>query len=902
MIRLDDARVHAAEALFREVVELPAEARRAVVQAHCGADRELCSLVEQLLVLDAGSSSLAQNTLRLLPFVEAHFPAAPQAHFGRYEIVRELGRGGVGVVYEARQENPHRLVALKLLRFASPGTEVLRRFQLEAEALGQLNHPGIAQIYEAGVEEVTNAAGLRQSTPFVAMELVRGQSLTEYADGARLDIRARLDLLAQICEAVQHAHQKSVIHRDLKPGNILVTDAAAAESGDSPNPAPHSRPFPKIVDFGVARVGGGLAAEANEPTQAGQLLGTIAYMSPEQLAGDPRAIDTRSDVYALGVIGYELLAGKRPIDISGQSLPNAIRMLAEAEPPPAGSVRRGLRGDIELILAKAMRKSPAGRYGSAAELAADLRRVIRNEPISARPPALGYQISRFVRRNRALVAASAIVAVTIIGAAGWTTWALVRARIANSRASAMNEFLKDVIVAADPAKGRADVKLVELLRSAADEAASRFADYPETEADVRHLLGRAYYNMSLYEDSLIHLKRAHELHIAALGEEHPASLELAGNYADTLLRLDRTSEARRVAERVLALTPADRQFQNTAIATRRTLAVVMAKADQSDAAEQEFRELVRLSREYLGQRHQTTLASANDLAWFLSSRAYRGASRDREQDAAEAAALFEEILPLHIDVHGEASRATLNLMSNLAPALLLAGKVDRAAEMAERVLALAPPRFGQDHGICHRARGALQRARLAQGRYAEAAALAIATVDSINRLTGNSASIESLSEMSDVLHILDAGDRVLEGEQYARTLLEQMGNAGGHGGADAQRYRVDLAHFLSRQGRLDEADTVFNAILPTVTDDLHPENRARIDLAYGGHLARRGQFEEAEKRLLAAEPFPWLIAGLSVVAQQEFVRLYDAWGKPDQAAIHRAQFGPNSAVAPPTAP
>jgi serine/threonine protein kinase len=312
--------------------------------------------------------------------------------FARYRIVRLIGEGGMGAVYEAEQDHPSRTVALKIIKPGLSSPKLLRRFEQESEALGRLQHPGIAHIYEAGTADTGFGP-----QPYFAMELIRGRTLTDYAATSLLTPRARLEMVARIAEAAHHAHQRGLIHRDLKPGNILVD-----ETGQ-----------PKILDFGVARTTDG-DTQATSQTDVGQLLGTLAYMSPEQALGDPLEIDIRSDVYALGVILYELLAGRLPYPIG--RLPEAIRAVREEEPARLGSLNRSYRGDVETLVATALEKEKSRRYGSAGELAADIRRYLRDEPIVARSASLGYQLQKFARRNRALVTGVAAVFVIVVAA------------------------------------------------------------------------------------------------------------------------------------------------------------------------------------------------------------------------------------------------------------------------------------------------------------------------------------------------------------------------------------------------------------------------------------------------------------------------------------------------------
>jgi tetratricopeptide (TPR) repeat protein/predicted Ser/Thr protein kinase/TolB-like protein len=321
------------------------------------------------------------------------------AVIGHYRIIRLLGEGGMGAVYEAEQETPRRTVALKIIKpgFGSAGH--LRRFEKEAQALGRLQHPGIAQIYEAGTAD--SGWGVQ---PYFAMEFIRGKTLREYVHDRHLTTRQRLDLMARISEAVHHAHERGLIHRDLKPSNIVVD-----ETGQ-----------PKILDFGVARVTDS-DMEATRQTDVGQLIGTLAYMSPEQVLADPLQLDTRSDVYALGVILYELLAGDLPYNIGNSTIHDAVRTIRDTDPAPLSSFQRIYRGDIETIVAKALEKDKKRRYASAADLAEDIRRHLANQPILARPPSASYQLQKFYGRHKAGVIGTA-AALVLAASSAVITW------------------------------------------------------------------------------------------------------------------------------------------------------------------------------------------------------------------------------------------------------------------------------------------------------------------------------------------------------------------------------------------------------------------------------------------------------------------------------------------------
>jgi eukaryotic-like serine/threonine-protein kinase len=439
------------------------------------------------------SSSSDGATLTQGPSTAAMRASSLPKEIGHYKIVRRIGEGGMGTVYEAEQERPRRTVALKVIRpgFATPN--LLRRFEQESQALGRLQHPGIAQIYEAGTAETSFGP-----QPFFAMEYIRGSRLLDYSTAAKLSVKQRLELAAKIADAVQHAHERGIIHRDLKPGNILVT-----ENGQ-----------PKILDFGVARMTDS-DIQATQQTDVGQLVGTIPYMSPEQVAADPSALDTRSDVYALGVILYELLAGKLPYDLRQKSLPEAVRAIREEDPTPLSSISRVYRGDIETIIGKALEKDKARRYASASELAADIRRHLANEPIVARAPSATYQLSKFARRNRAMVAG--VLSVILVLAVGATV-----STILAIRATRAQQLAEERRVQTEQARGVAvqrekeaeTARLLAEQRRAQAEASQKAADQArsaealqrkaaeQSAAQAKTESARAEHNFALAEDSV----------------------------------------------------------------------------------------------------------------------------------------------------------------------------------------------------------------------------------------------------------------------------------------------------------------------------------------------------------------------------------------------------------------
>jgi serine/threonine protein kinase len=373
--------------LFFAACECDGAMRESLLARETRDDPSLRKAVESLL-----SSASAATFFERSPVLRASVEEDPRMAdggttlpaLGGYQALRVIGVGGTSTVYEAVQDNPRRTVALKVLRTSLASTSMQQRFEWESRILARLRHPAIAQVHAAGIQE----SGVDR-TPYFVMEHIPGaEPITQFAAGRALDRRQRLEIFIRVCDAVQHAHQQGIIHRDLKPGNILV-DAGG---------------HPKVIDFGVARVVTDETGFSSVHTQPGQIIGTLAYMSPEQCGHDPDSLDTRTDIYSLGVVLYELLCGQRPHDVYGTAFLEAVRMIREDPAPRLARHDPSLRGDLETIVHKAMEKDPERRYSSPAALAEDIGRYLNREPITARPPSSVYYLRKLVARHRAVSA------------------------------------------------------------------------------------------------------------------------------------------------------------------------------------------------------------------------------------------------------------------------------------------------------------------------------------------------------------------------------------------------------------------------------------------------------------------------------------------------------------------
>jgi tetratricopeptide (TPR) repeat protein/predicted Ser/Thr protein kinase len=634
----------------------------------------------------------------------------------------------MGVVYEAEQDRTGQRVALKVINSGSATADTLRRFEMEAQVLGRLQHPGIARVFDADTFDA--GAGPQ---PFFAMEMVEGWSLMEYAERQKLSRRDQLELIAKIADAIHHAHQKGIIHRDLKPGNILV-----GADGQ-----------PKVVDFGVARVTDRDLQVTALATNVGQLIGTIPYMSPEQAAGDPGDLDTRSDVYALGVIAYELLAGRLPYELRNKLIHEAVRVIREEEPTRLSSIDHTLHGDVQTIVSKALEKEKSRRYQSASDLATDIRRYLNDEPIGARPQSATYQLRKLARRHRGLavgLVASFVSLATglIVASIGWSRASIAEAReqvraqeavVQRDISKATVGFISGLLSQGDPSgELGADVKLRDVMMRGASIIQEQFGSHPLVEAAIRTSFGETFRGLGLYEEAEPHLVRAARLRAKLLGEENPDTLDSRHYLAELYRQQGRFADSQVLTEENISISTRVRGPEHPDTLTfLGDLALLYGDQGKYDKALPLCEQVYHARCRVLGQETDETQMAAGNLGEM-----YRRVNR-----LSEGKVLIRQALEYRLRKHGEEHPNTLFSMHNLAAICITEGSYAEAQALLEKTLAIRSRVLGADHpdvllsrnnlGAVYRRMGELEDSRQ---QFADALPVARKALASPHYLTG----------------------------------------------------------------------------------------------------------------------------------------------------------------------
>ena len=654
--------------IFLAAADLPEQERSAFLDRACGDDSALRARVEAML---RGESDLPEV---LEPGALGRLAEEDPQRIGPYAVGEKLGEGGMGVVYLAEQQEPvRRRVALKLIKLGLETKQVLARFETERQALALMNHPNIAQVYDAGATD--------QGRPFFAMEYVDGEPITEYCDRNGLDLPARLELFLQVCRGVQHAHQRGIIHRDIKTSNVLV-----AEVGDRPVDL---SPVPKIIDFGISKATEQAATTDPALTQAGQMFGTPAYMSPEQAAGDPADIDTRTDVYGLGALLYELLVGRPPFEAENLPPDELRRRLREQEPtiPSAAAVtrdapsRRRLRGDLDWITMKALARERDQRYATPSELARDVRRYLEDEPVEAGPPSRIYRARKFVMKHRAGVAFATVIVVLLVlfgvVVAHEARQADLAARSAMEQArraheelrhsESVNAFLVQLFSAAAPQESEAGCTTVCDLVDGVIGDMQNVEELPFVQARLNLVLSKIIRDDPGIAQSREEMRRA----LANMADDRETLdfLEVAGWTTAILGRLD---EAELAFERLLEvrrrkLGPEDPET----LWTRAELGRLHTMQGRLEQADREITEVLTAMRRVLGDDHELTLETTG----YLSMVYWRQGRLD------EVGQVLRPAVDTMRRVLGERHYITIATYYNLARAEAHAGDRDRAIEL-----------------------------------------------------------------------------------------------------------------------------------------------------------------------------------------------------------------------------
>jgi serine/threonine-protein kinase len=748
------------EAIFTAALELAAaDQRAAYLDEACVGNAELRRKVEDLVSAHVRAGNYLDQAAAAW---KAHLPTQdyqpvaerPGTVLGPYKLLEQIGEGGMGLVYMAEQTQPvRRRVALKLLKPGLDTRQVVARFEAERQALALMDHPHIAHVFDAG----TTAAG----RPYFVMELVRGVPITDFCDQRRLPTRQRLELFVTVCQAVQHAHQKGIIHRDLKPANVLVTlhDTVAV---------------PKVIDFGIAKAIGQPLTERTLFTHFAQMIGTPLYMSPEQAEMNGLDVDTRSDVYSLGVLLYELLTGTTPFEgkaLRKAGLDEMRRLIREQEPPTPSqrlhtldaqacstvSERRGvdsrrlgqlLRGELDWIVMRSLEKDRDRRYESASALAADVQRYLSDEAVAACPPSAGYRLRKYVRRNRRALATAGIVAVALVVATVVSTWQAVDVnaarkladeRLANEKearreasteaaiARAVNDFLQGDLLGqvmsvpefSEASAGTPHLTVREALDRAAAKIGDRFRDQPLVEAAIRMTIGTAYYRLYWSGNGLAvpHLERALELRRDHLGPDHPDTLASMESLAAAYLFVDRHREAidlrqRRVESGKATLGP----DHPLTLEFTHSLAWAYQHAGQWDISVPLWEQLLDKRRMIFGPTHPATLGSMH---WLAMN--YTEVGRFQE-----SMALHAKVLDGIDAMHGPGHEAKGWPMMTFVQACQRAGDFDRADQLLREVFELIRKRkdsLNQRNGRAN-ALGWLALNLLLQERYGDAERIA----------------------------------------------------------------------------------------------------------------------------------------------------------------------------------
>jgi len=858
------------EALFDAVLDRPPGEREAFLERACAGDRALRDEVDSLRAAYEADPGFLEA-----PLVEA--PALPTAvegiegeqHIGPYRLIRPLGRGGMGQVYLAERNDDafSRYVALKIIRRGLDTDDFLRRFRVERQILARLSHPGIARLFDGG----TTDAG----RPYFVMEYVEGKSITAYCDHNDLSVEARLRLFRRVCVAVHHAHQNLVVHRDLKPSNILVDPKGQ----------------PKLLDFGIAKLlDPAQTGLATTLTQTGRRVMTPAYASPEQLCAE--GVTTASDVYALGVLLYELLAGCRPYRLDDRSPREVERVICEDTPErpseaTAGRRARQLRGDLDTMILKAIRKEPERRYASAGQLAEDVQRYLDGRPVVAQPDTFTYRMTKFVRRHRTAVAATALI-VLLLAASSIVT-AIQSHRIQTQAAEVRQErdhseqvvdFLVDLFEASDPNEAQGDpLTAPELLERGATRIEEKLGDEPAVHAEMMQVMSRVYERRGRYERGEQMARRALQIQRRLRGAESAEAATALNSVGWLLHQQGAHAAADSVLREALTIRRTQLGPQHLDVArTLNDLAVVQQVRGDYPATDTLLQEALAIRRQHHGDEHPSVATTLNNLAalkWRLGD--YETAERQ-----------LREVRRVLRAQHGSEHMRVAVATTNLAALQMSQEEYERAEVLYREALTVRRTLLGNKHPDVARSLVHLGNLYRAQREFDKAVPLLREALGMRRTLLG-----ERHRQVANIRYLLarlyrQQGDYA-RAEPLYREALAGFREVLPDGHAKTAEVLVDL-------GRMHLANQNPRQAVPLLEDALAMQRRnfgsehrqtATAQTALGACLADLERYAKAETLLKKSHAVLQHLQGANTAlarrTEQALVALYEAWGRPGQA-------------------